>query len=437
MAETDPHQRVVVTGLGTVNPAGNNIDEAWRNFQTSKSFVSGVPMSLGNYQSMEVAGVVNGFDINKYGADRQVRRSDLFAHLGMAAGVEAMLNSGRLRIDSIPSFNNRASYQLIETDSQRLGVIAGIAAGGTRAIEKLSEDLMTGKAIGLVDKKELDLASISKLNPARAATEVAKLIHAKAGAYSINSACASSAQAIYEAYKSVKSGELDVVVAMGAESAVHAVTYEGFKRLYVLASYEEFKDDPSKASRPLNQKPTGMVIGQSGGAMVLERLSDALDRNAPILAEIAGGFFFTDPDNELAPTSANEVRLVGTALERSGVDKKMIGLVDLHSAGSKGDEIELLGLEALFGDFAENVAVNAKKSKIGHTMGAAGVTESVILVKEINSGIITPTANIENPYDTALQIPRSAIRRNLKTAVKISLGLDGQYCCLVFKKFEP
>lgn len=435
MAERNLKKRVVMTGMGAVNPAGNNLQETWRNFLTSECFISSEALPIGDRRSLELAAVVSDFDVYRYGASRQVKRSDMFAHYGMAAGVEAMLQSGRLVVKQASKENLRAEYTLLQTevvktDPKRLGVIYGIAAGGTRQVQQVAEDLLRR-----LPSEDAEIYSIPMLNPARAATDTARMIGARAGAFSINSACASGAQAIWEAYLNVANGRWDVAVAGGAETAVHAVTFEAFRRMGVLLPYNP-SQIPNLTETSYGTATNGIVIGNGAGALVLERASDAIARRAHIFAEIVGGHFFTEPNAELDPTVNHIEELIGTALEYARVKPDEVDHANTHAAGSKrGDLRELEGYEKVLKERTRMVSITGLKSKIAHLMGAAGVIESIGAVKAIEEGIVPPTVNLRSRIPDGFHIVTLAERRHVGTVVKTSLGLDGQYGCLVFKKF--
>lgn len=421
--------RVVVTGLGAVSPAGNILSENWRNFQTDISFISATTVGRDHYQSTQLAGMVRDFEPGLYAGRKQYRRSDFYAHFGMAAGIQAMQDSGLLITEVAPSPINEAVYRLPERfDLDGLGVIVGIAVGGSRAVERAMETMM------LRHPDRIDPLTIPKLNPARVATDIAKMTGALNCAFTINSACASGTQAILEAYRKIKDGHADVMLAGGADSSTHAVAFYAFDQLKVLSHYEDFKQDPSKASRPLNQNPTGLVISEGAGMMVLERLDRALARDAKIYAEIAGGAFFTDPRDELVPTFENEVKLIRKILASSEMTPAMFQHANMHAAGSIGDSVEIAALEFIFGEQGHDFSITAPKSRIGHLMGGTGV-EAVIAVKEVAERIITPTANLNNPIETKLYIPTRAEERDIYGLLKLSLGLDGQFAGLAFRKF--
>lgn len=412
--------------------AGLTAEKTWAAFsQTDKSFICAVPFGEGNYHTTEYAGKVIDFDVFKYRAKKEVRRSDDFARFGTATGIQAMVNSGRLVVEKEPTQDVRGVYKLTETDPEGLAVVFGVAAGGTKAVEHV-KDLLVANG-----PDALDMYYVPRINPARVATDIAKMIHAKGGAFTINSACASGAQAVLEAYRMIKHGYANTVVAGGTESPLHPTVIWAFRKLGVLANFDK-NLPPSEASRPFNTDPKGLVLAEGSAALVLERLSDVLNRqdNTNIIAEIAGGHYFADPEDELIPKVGNIAKLVGTALESAGVKPEEIDHSSNHAAGSKGDVRELEAQREIFGDRVATISFNAPKSRVGHPLGAAGAIESLITAKEVSTGLVTATANLTQPVLEGFHIVTTAEKRSIRNAIKISLGLDGQFCCLVFKKFE-
>ncbi|MBI2011360.1 hypothetical protein HYS91_01195 [Candidatus Daviesbacteria bacterium] len=422
MREKDLDERVAIVGVGAVTPAGNSAQATWEGFtHSNRSFITAMSVGRDNFHSMQLAGKVKDFDPYKYAGGKQLKRSDRYAQFAVAASVEAMLASGRLRMVTKPNRTTAAVYELIDIDPFRIGVDMGIAVGGSSAIDQGREDIM------LKGPDRISPNTISLLNPSKAASDPALIIGALGGAMTHNSACVSGVSGIIELYKKIVRGDLDMGVGGGTESPLHPLAFYAFQKMGVLVSYEKFKDSPEEAVKSLDVDGEGFAMGEGVGVLALERYSLAVKRKARILGEIVGPAYFCDPRDVLDPTEKNVEILVEMILENSGLEPYEVDHHNLHAGASTGDGTELRGSRRVYKYQTEYISFHGPKSRIGHLMGGAGGAESVILVYAVATDTDPPTANLKNPREAGFYVPRRTGRRLIRAGIKTALGLDGQY----------
>jgi 3-oxoacyl-[acyl-carrier-protein] synthase II len=253
------------------------------------------------------------------------------------------------------------------------------------------------------------------------------------------SACATGGHALGEAWETIRRGDADMMIAGGVEASIHEATVGGFASMKALSTRN---DDPAGASRPFDRGRDGFVIGEGGGALVLEALEHAEARGATPLAELVGYGATADASHITlpAPGGIGAVRAARRALEKAGLDPSEVDHVNAHATSTpEGDKAELQAIRTIFGGHAPRVAVTANKSMIGHTLGAAGAIESIVTITALRQGIVPPTINLDDPdeYAEGLDLtPRAATRRELRVAMSNSFGFGGQNTALVFRRWE-
>jgi 3-oxoacyl-[acyl-carrier-protein] synthase II len=253
------------------------------------------------------------------------------------------------------------------------------------------------------------------------------------------SACATGGHALGEAWETIRRGDADVMIAGGVEAGIHEATVGGFASMKALSTRN---DDPPAASRPFDTGRDGFVIGEGGGAVVLEALAHAEARGATPLAELVGYGATADASHITlpAPGGMGAVRAARRALAKAGMDPAEVAHVNAHATSTpEGDKAELQAIRTIFGDHAPRVAVTANKSMIGHTLGAAGAIEAIVTITSLREGIIPPTINLDDPDEHAGDLdltPNAATRRELRVAMSNSFGFGGQNTALVFRRWE-
>jgi 3-oxoacyl-[acyl-carrier-protein] synthase II len=271
------------------------------------------------------------------------------------------------------------------------------------------------------------------------AGQVAILTGALGPNFATVSACASGGHALGEAWETIRRGDADVMIAGGVEAGIHEAVVGGFASMKALSTRN---DDPEAASRPFDQGRDGFVIGEGGGALILESLEHALGRGAEPLAELVGYGATADASHITlpAPGGIGAVRAVRRALEKAGLLPDEIDHLNAHATSTpEGDKAELAAICTIFGDHAPNVAVTANKSMLGHTLGAAGAIEAIATIMAIRTGIVPPTINLHNPDDNAAGLdltPNVASHRTIRAAVSNSFGFGGQNSAVVFVRWD-
>jgi len=411
-------RRVVVTGVGVISPVGNDCATAWAAIREGRSGIrriEGFDTSKGF--DVHIAGEVRGLDPLKYISKREEKRMDRFVLLTVAAAEEALAQS-RLIKDGF--------------DAERVGSYVGTGIGGITEIETQHTRLIT------LGPQLMSALTIPKLMTNAAAGQVSIRYGFKGPTMSISSACASSSNAIGEAFDSVRSGVADVQVCGGSEAAVTPMGVAGFMQLKALSTRN---DEPEKASRPFDKNRDGFVIAEGAAILVLEELGRAKARGAPILGEVVGygassdAYHMTLPDQQ----GSGAARAMRNALADAGLKPEQISYINAHGTGTPaGDVVECQALRDVFGDYAPEVAVSSTKSIFGHLLGASGAVESAVCLCAIRDSLCPPTINLDDvdPGCTGLNlVPNKSQSRTVNVVLNNSFGFGGHNVCLVFKKF--
>ncbi len=408
-------RRVVITGLGCVSPVGNNIADSWKAITEGKSGIATVTKFDATPFSTHFAGEVKGFNVEEYMPAKEARHMDTFIHYGMAAGMQAMKDSG-LVVD--------------ETNAERIGVIVGSGIGGLPMIEEThSEYLNRGPR---------------RISPFFVPASIINMISGhlsikyglKGPNISIVTACTTGLHCIGEAGRMIEYGDADVMIAGGAESTISPLGLGGFASARALSSRN---DDPATASRPWDKDRDGFVLGEGAGVMVLEEYEHAKARGARIYAELLGFGMSADAYHMTAPLEDGDGarRCMLAALKNAGINANQVDYVNAHGTSTPlGDVAETIAIKRALGDHAKKVVVNSTKSMTGHLLGGAGGLESVFTVLATHHQISPPTINIFN-QDPACDLDYCAnVARQMpiNIAVKNSFGFGGTNGTLVFGK---
>ena len=408
-------RRVVVTGLGIVCPIGNTISEAWSSALAGKSGISRITRFDASSLASQIAGEVRDFDAAAYLSPKEIRRMDRFIHLGMAAGVQAIKDSG---------------IQVTEANAGRIGVNIGSGIGGLPMIEETHNDVLKGGP--------------RKISPFFIPGTIINMISGnlsimhglKGPNLAMVTACTTSAHCIGDAGRLIEYGDCDVMVAGGAEAAIALLTVGGFAAARALSTRN---DDPATASRPWDRDRDGFVLGEGAGVVVLEEFEHARRRGAKIYAELAGYGMSGDAYHMTAPEESGDgaARCMNNALRNASLNHDDIDYVNAHGTSTPlGDIAETVALKRCFGDHAKKLAVSSTKSMTGHLLGAAGGVEAIFSVLAIKDQVAPPTANLANqdPACDLDYVPNAARRMPIRAALSNSFGFGGTNGTLIFKR---
>jgi 3-oxoacyl-[acyl-carrier-protein] synthase II len=410
-------ERVVITGMGIVSPIGKNIETFWNNLINGQSGISTIDTFDVTNHKTKIAGIVKDFDADEVLGKNEARRLDRFSQFALAAAEQAWVDS-KLDLDRI--------------DEERLGVYVGSGIGG---IETLIEniDLLRQKGPRRVSPT-LVPAMISNA----AAAQISIKWNAMGPSLSPVSACAIGNTAIGEAFRLIRSGEVDVVFSGGTEAAITDLSIASFGNATALSTRN---DDPTKASRPFDENRDGFVMSEGAGILILESLSHALRREAKIYAEVIGYGASSDAHHIVAthPEGKGAYLAMRSALKNANISPEEIDVISAHATSTKvGDISETMAIKQLFGKQAYQIPVTANKSMIGHMLGAAGGVEAIALAMSLKEGIIPPTINLENPDPLCDldYVPAIARQVKIKMGLSNSFGFGGHNAAIVLRKYE-
>ena len=420
-------RRVVITGIGSVNPLGETAEKSWQNLLSGQSGagpitgfdVSDLPCQIACHIDRADEQGENGFNPDLYVGPKEQKRVDDFIIYAMAASDMALADSG-YRPES-------------EEQQYRTGVLIGAGIGGLQGIEdgaftvrdrgprRLSPFFIPGALINL------------------AGGQVSIKHGLKGPNHAVVTACSTGAHAIGDAARLIMLDDADVMVAGGTESAICRLGIAGFAACRALST--GFNETPEKGSRPYDKDRDGFVMGEGAGVVILEEYEHAKARGAKIYAEVVGYGLSGDAYHITSPAEdgSGGYRSMQAALKRSGLSPEDIGYVNAHGTSTPlGDEIELKAVERLFGGASDGLTMSSTKSAIGHLLGAAGAVEAIFSILTIRDGIVPPTLNLDNPsVDSKINlVPHKAQEREVKAALSNSFGFGGTNASLVFKAVE-
>ena len=410
-------KRVVITGLGIISPVGTGLEKFWTSMTTGVSGIRRITRFDPANFNTKIAGEVTDFEPTRYMDKKEARRMDRFTQFAVAASGMAVED---------------ASLNLEHEDRDRIGVILGSGIGGMETLEEQAKVLFE-KGPGRVSPVFVPMM-ISNMG----AGQVAIKYCLRGPNTTTVSACASSSNAIGDAFKMLQYGRADVMITGGAEAAVTPLAMAGFIQMKAMSTRNE---EPEKASRPFDLGRDGFVIGEGSAILVLETLEHALERGARIYAEIVGygstcdAYHMTAPDPE-GHGAANSMK---EALGDAGIDPSEVDYINAHATATPlGDKAETLAIKSVFGANAAKVAISSTKSMTGHLLGASGGLEAMVCILAIYYGIIPPTINYEQPDpDCDLDyVPNVARKAVVDVALSNSFGFGGHNATLVFKKYQ-
>ena len=409
------HRRVVVTGMGCVSPVGNTLSETWDSIVSGTSGIATITKFDPTPFTTHFGGEVKGFQIENYIPAKEARHMDAFIHYGLAAGVQAIQDSGLV---------------VSEQNAERIGVMVGSGIGGLPLIEETHSEYLNRGA--------------RRISPFFVPASIINMISGhlsikfglKGPNLSIVTACSTGLHCIGAAARMIEYGDADVMVAGGAESTMSPLGLGGFASARALSSRN---DDPLTASRPWDKDRDGFVLGEGAGVMVLEEYEHAKARGARIYAEVLGFGMSSDAYHMTAPLEDGEgaMRCMNSALKNAGINADQVNYINAHGTSTPlGDLAETKGIKRTFGDYAYKLVVNSTKSMTGHLLGGAGGLESVLTVLAVYNQISPPTINIFNqdPECDLDYCANTARKMPIDIAVKNSFGFGGTNGTLIFGK---
>ena len=406
--------RVVVTGMGTINPLGLSVEEFWEGLVAGKSAIGPITHFDASNFRVKVDAEVHGFDATKYMDLKAVDRTSRTIQFAIAAAKEAIQS---------------ANLDMTQEMPERVGIIISTMTEQGYVVWGWEQYQKTGPRRGA------DPLFITKSTASAASMQVGMRVGAKGPNSSVNSLCASGADAIGTATNFIRLGYADVMIAGGSDASLEPVGMAGIDILGALSH----EPDPAKASRPFDLNRNGFVYAEGVGLVILESYEHAKRRGAPILAEVAGAGWSFDAHDATAPAPEAEAYAMRTALQNARVKIEEVDYINAHGTSTKlNDACETKAIKIMFGEHAYKIPISSTKSMIGHVITAAGAIETIAAILVINKGIIHPTINYETPDpDCDLDyVPNVARPAQVNVCLKNSFGLGGENCCLVLKRFN-
>lgn len=406
--------RVVVTGIGVVSPVGNTLEETWNNLVNGVCGIAPITLFDTTDYKAKVAGEVKNFEPRDYMTKQEILRSDRFTQLAVAAAAQAVEESGVIGT----------------VDPACIGVYFGSGIGGINTMTKEHAKLLNkGPA-------RVSPYCVPMMIANMAAGEIAIRYNCQGAAMPAVTACASGSNAIGEALRQIRHGYADAVITGGSDAAVNELGVAGFVNMHALSTSE----DPNAASLPFDKRRGGFVIGEGATALVLEEYDHAVARGAKIYGEVCGygstcdAYHMTSP----APDAAGGARAMIQAMEEAGYSESDRVYVNAHGTGTPmNDSGETTAIKTALGEEkAHEILISSTKSMTGHLLGAAGAIEAAVCLKVLETGIVPPTINLEEP-DPACDlnyVPNKAVEAEIDLCLSNSLGFGGHNACLAFRK---
>ena len=413
-------KRVVVTGLGALTPIGNTLPAYWDGLKEGKSGAAPITRFDASLYKTKFACEVKDFDIGNFMDRKEARKMDPFAQYAMVAVDEAIKDS---------------NLPLAEVNPDRVGVIWGSGIGGLLTFQEEVKTYARGDGT-----PRFNPFFIPKMIPDLSAGHISIKYGFRGPNFVTVSACASSTNAIYDAFTFLRLGKADIIVSGGSEAAICEAGVGGFNAMRALS---ERNDSPETASRPYDKDRDGFVLGEGAGALILEEYEHAKKRGAKIYGEILGGGMTADAYHITAPhpEGAGITKVMRNAIEEAQVKPEEIDYINTHGTSTPlGDLGEIMAIQKVFGDHALNLSISSTKSMTGHLLGAAGAIESIACLMAINQSIIPPTINHFNDdpgLDPRLNLTfNSAQQRNVDVALSNTFGFGGHNFSIIFKKYK-
>lgn len=415
-------KRVVVTGLGAVTPLGNNTEDTWNNLVAGVSGAAPITLFDASQFKTQFACEVKNLKVNDYIDRKEARKMDRYAQLAIISAMQVIQDSG---------------MNLEEIDKNRVGVIYGVGIGGIKTFEEevgyWAQHQENGPKFNpfFIPKMIADIAS----------GHISIMYGFHGPNYTTTSACASSTNALADAFNLIRLGKANVIVSGGAEAAITASGVGGFNAMHALSTRN---DDPEHASRPFSASRDGFIMGEGSGCLILEELEHAKARGAKIYAEMVGAGMSADAHHITAshPEGLGARLVMENALEDAGMKPEDIDYINVHGTSTHvGDISEAKAIKQVFGDAAYKLNISSTKSMTGHLLGAAGAVEALASVLAVKNDIVPPTINHEDDdrdpeidYDLNYTFNK-AQKREVRAALSNTFGFGGHNACVIFKKY--
>ena len=416
-------KRVVVTGLGAVTPVGNTPEEMWKNLLNGVSGAAPITLFDASKFKTQFACEVKNFDVTEYVDRKEARKMDRYTQFAVVAAMQAVKDCG---------------MDLEAEDKDRIGVVFGVGIGGIKTYQDEVENYVVNRENG----PKFNPFFIPKMIADIAAGQISIMYGFHGPNYITASACASSSNALADAFNLIRLGKANAIVAGGAEAAICETGVGGFNGMHALSTRN---DEPEKASRPFSASRDGFVIGEGAGCLILEELEHAKARGAKIYAEMVGAGMSADAHHITAshPEGLGAKLVMKNALEDAGMKPEEIDYINVHGTSTHvGDISEAKAIKDVFGDSAYQLNISSTKSMTGHLLGAAGAVEAMATGLAIHDDIIPPTINHEEDdkdeeIDYNLNFTfNKAQKRVVRAGLSNTFGFGGHNACVVFKKYE-
>ena len=416
-------KRVVVTGLGAVTPVGLNPEETWENLVAGKSGAAPITLFDASKFKTQFACEVKGLNVNDWIDRKEARKIDRYCQLALISAMQAVKDSG---------------MDLEKEDKNRIGVVFGVGIGGIKTFEE--EVMYYGK--NEENGPKFNPFFIPKMISDIAAGQISIQFGFHGPNYATTSACASSSNALADAFNLIRLGKANMIVSGGAEAAVCATGVGGFNAMHALSTRN---DDPEHASRPFSASRDGFIMGEGAGCLILEELEHAKARGAKIYAEMVGEGMSGDAHHITAshPEGLGAKLVMTAALEDAGLKPEDIDYINVHGTSTHvGDISEVKAIKDVFGDAAYKLNISSTKSMTGHLLGATGAVEAMVAVLAVKNDIVPPTINhAEDDKDEEIDYNlnftfNKAQKRQVRAAISNTFGFGGHNACVVFKKYE-
>ena len=413
-------KRVVVTGLGAITPIGNTVAEYWDGLLNGKSGAAPIKQFDASLFKTHFACEIKNFNVEDFIDKKEARKLDQFSQYAMVSATEAMVDSELM--ESNPNVD-------------RIGVIWGSGIGGLKTFQDEAQNFFAGDGT-----PKFNPFFIPKMIADIAPAHISMRNGYMGPNYTTVSACASSANALIDAFNYIRLGMCDVIVSGGSEAAVTIAGMGGFSSMHALSTRNE---SPETASRPFDATRDGFVLGEGAGALVLEEYEHAKARGAKIYCEIGGGGMSSDAYHLTAPhpEGIGVIAVMQNTLRDAGMKPEDVDHINTHGTSTPlGDVAELKAISAVFGEHAKTLNINSTKSMTGHLLGAAGAIEAIASILAMKHGIVPPTINhevVDENIDPSLNLTlNKAQKRDVKVAMSNTFGFGGHNACVLFKKLE-
>ena len=410
-------RRVVVTGMGTVNPLGNNVKDFWKAIQAGENGIGKLTRFESNGYTSKVAGEVKDFVPEKILEGKEARRMDRFTQFAMVSSVEAVAD---------------AKLAVGDTDPERFGIILGNGIGGIETLEAQCRRIFEK------GPKSVHPLFVPMMIANEAPGNIAIRMKAYGPCRCVVTACASSNDALGDAWRLIRDGDADIMLAGGTEAPLTGLGFSGFCSLQAVSTRN---DEPDKASRPFDRDRDGFIMAEGAGILVLEELEHARKRGARVLAEMAGYGATCDANHLTAPhpEGRGAIKAMLIALDSAGLAPEDIDYINAHGTSTQiNDPIETKVIKAVFREHAAKLKVSSTKSMTGHLLGAAGGIEAIVTVKAMLDQFFPPTRNLDNPDPECDldYVPHKGYAGRIRAAMSNALGFGGHNAIVIFKEFK-